>query len=75
MCQIESKEDSSTSSSNNVTTDMNVDGIYLNGDQQQQSLMRPHPAHVKVTLILSRNYSLLYSFLFLIHLHIHSFRF
>ena len=53
ICQIESKEDSSTTS---TSMDMNSDGISSNGDQQ--SLMRPHPLHVKVTLILSRNYFL-----------------
>jgi hypothetical protein len=50
-CQIDSKEDASTT---NTSTDINSDGVYTNGDYQ--SLMRPHPLHVKVTLILSRNY-------------------
>jgi hypothetical protein len=68
-CQIDSKEDSSL---NNTSTDINSDGIYTNGDHQQQSLMRPHPLHVKVTLILSRNY---FSLVFFFYLHFYSFRF
>lgn len=55
-CQIDSKEDASGNTLNNVAMDMNADGLAVNGDNQQQSLMRPHPSHVKVTLILSRNY-------------------
>ncbi len=47
---------------------MNSDSMNTIGDHQQQSLMRPHPLHVKVTLILSRNY-----FSLIFYLHIHSF--
>lgn len=46
---------------------MNLDSLYNNGDHQHQSLMRPHPLHVKVTLILSRNYI---SLVFLFHINI-----
>ena len=66
-CQIDSKEDASGNVLNNVIMDMNADGMAINGDHQQQSLMRSHPSHVKVTLILSRNYRAwhsLHSFLF-----------
>ena len=62
-CQIESKEDSSTS---NSSLEINVDGVFINGDHQ--SLMRAHPLHVKVNLILSRNYLYLKFFLLLTHL-------
>ncbi|CAF4381265.1 unnamed protein product [Rotaria socialis] len=50
-CQIDSKEDSST------TNDTNSDGINTNSDQQYQFLLRPHPLHVKVTLIISPDHT------------------
>ncbi|CAF0815738.1 unnamed protein product [Rotaria sp. Silwood1] len=61
-CQIDSKEDSST---NNTTNDTNSDGTYTNGDLQYQSLLRQHPLHVKVTLILSPDHTseLIFSYL------------
>ncbi|CAF0925106.1 unnamed protein product [Adineta ricciae] len=59
-CQIESKEDSSTS---NSSLEINVDGVLINGDHQ--SLMRAHPLHVKVNLMLSPDHTgeLLFTFL------------
>lgn len=48
-CQIDSKEDSST-------TDFNLDSSNTNSDQQYQALLRPHPLRVKVTLIISRKH-------------------
>ncbi|CAF1030629.1 unnamed protein product [Rotaria magnacalcarata] len=58
-CQIDSKEDSST------TNDTNSDGINTNSDQQYQFLLRPHSLHVKVTLIISPDHTgeLIFSYL------------
>ncbi|CAF0775143.1 unnamed protein product [Adineta steineri] len=66
-CQIESKEDSSTT---NSSMDTNSDGIFINGDHQHQSLMRPHPLHVKMSLILSPDHTGELLFTFLPHLNI-----
>lgn len=51
ICQIDSREDVSTT---NMPMDIITDGINSTDDHQHQSLMRPHPLHVKVTLIISR---------------------
>ncbi|CAF0799736.1 unnamed protein product [Rotaria sordida] len=62
-CQIDSKEDSSTG--NTTSSDTNSDGTYLNGDPQYQPLLRQHPLHVKVTLLLSPDHTgeLIFSYL------------
>jgi hypothetical protein len=56
-CQIECKDDQPGATLNCLSNDMNADGVTSSDDSQQQSLMRSHSSHVKVTLILSSNYS------------------
>lgn len=57
-CQIDSKDDSLANGVNQLPADISLDGSnHLTREQQMQLLMRPHPSHVKMTLLLSRNYS------------------